>query len=92
MALLILEVGWGVGIQIRKLVCRVLKNVHPEVRLFVIRLAFVAIIIGGLLWSLGILEVNIATLATILGSIGLVLSLSSQDLVKKFDCGHLPVD
>lgn len=66
---------------------RLLKNVHPEVRLFVSRLAFVGIIIGVLLWSLGVLQVNIATLATILGSIGLVLSLSSQDLVKNMIAG-----
>jgi len=86
-AVLILVIGWGVGILFRKIVYRLLKNVHPEVRLFVSRLAFVGIIIGVLLWSLGVLQVNIATLATILGSIGLVLSLSSQDLVKNLIAG-----
>ena len=86
-AVFILVIGWGVGILFRKIVYRLLKNVHPEVRLFVSRLAFVGIIIGVLLWSLGILQVNIATLATILGSIGLVLSLSSQDLVKNMIAG-----
>lgn len=86
-AVLILVIGWGLGILFRKIVYRLLENVHPEVRLFVSRLAFVGIMIGVLLWALGVLQVNIATLATILGSIGLVLSLSSQDLVKNMIAG-----
>jgi small conductance mechanosensitive channel len=65
----------------------VLARVHPEIQIFTARFAFIAILLAALLWILSVFHVNSATLATLLGSLGLALSLSAQDLFKNLVAG-----
>ncbi len=84
---LILVIGWVVATLARALVTRLLDRIHPDVQLFLGRLTYIIIWIGAILWILRVFEVEIATLTAIVGSLGLALSLSSQDLFKNFIAG-----
>ncbi len=71
----------------QKIVFRVLFRVHAQIQTFASRFTFIGIIIASLLWILSVFNVNPATLATLIGSLGLALSLSAQDLFKNLVAG-----
>jgi small-conductance mechanosensitive channel len=83
----ILVLGFGVAIVARRLVPWLLRRALPEVQLFAGRLTYVGALIGAILWALAVLNVHIAALATLMGTIGLAVSLSSQDVAKNFVAG-----
>ncbi len=84
---LILAAGFVLAWLLQKLVFRALSRVHREIQIFVSRLTYIAVLVVAILWVLAAFNVNAATLATILGSLGLALSLSSQDLFKNLVAG-----
>ena len=75
----ILILGFGIAIVAQKVVHRLLRHALPEVQLFVGRLTYVGAVIGAILWALAVLNVHVAALATLMGTIGLAISLSSQE-------------
>jgi small-conductance mechanosensitive channel len=86
-AILILVFVWGTSILTNRLILGLLKRVHSQVRVFTSRLIYSAMWIGAILWILSVFEVQVATLAAIIGTLGLALSLASQDLAKNFIAG-----
>jgi small-conductance mechanosensitive channel len=64
-----------------------LSQIHIGVRVFVTRLVSFAAWIGVGLAILNEFQVQVATITAIIGSVGLALSLSSQDLLKNFIAG-----
>ncbi len=86
-AILIAVGGIGLAILGQKLVYNLLAHVHPVIQIFAARFTFIAILFSAILWILGVFNVNAATLATVLGSFGLALSLSAQDLFKNLVAG-----
>ena len=86
-AILIAVFGFGLAWVTQKILYNVLAKVHPEIQIFAARFAFIAIILAAILWILSVFNVNSATLATVLGSLGLALSLSAQDLFKNLVAG-----
>ncbi len=71
----------------QKIVFRVLNHVHAQIQTFASRFTFIVIILASMLWILSVFDVNPATLATLIGSLGLALSLSAQDLFKNLVAG-----
>jgi len=59
----------------------------PNVRLLAGRLVYAGVLILGLIWILGILGVEQASLITTFGVFGLALSLATQDILKSFFAG-----
>ena len=86
-AIIIMLIGWIVAIIARKSVDKALFTINPEVRFFLGKLTFAGVLVGAFLWSLSVLQVYFATLATILGTVGLAVSLASQDLIKNLVAG-----
>jgi small conductance mechanosensitive channel len=84
---MILVLGFGVAVVARRVVHWLLRRALPEVQLFAGRLTYVGTLIGAILWALAVLNVHIAALATVMGTIGLAVSLSSQDVAKNFVAG-----
>jgi hypothetical protein len=85
--ILILLSAWLVGSIARRMVIFLLARLHPDIKVFIARLVYISIWIAAILWVLSVLNVQVATLATILGSVGLALGLASQDLIKNFIAG-----
>jgi len=83
----ILIIGFIVAAVFRRLISRILRHAHREVRLFIARLAYAAIVIGAALWALAASGVHVAALATLLGALGLAVSLSLQDVAKNLVAG-----
>jgi len=86
-AIIILIIGWIAAIIARRVVNRALYAINPEVRFFLGKLTFAAVMVAAVLWALSVLQVYFATLATILGTVGLAVSLASQDLIKNLVAG-----
>ena len=86
-AIIIMFFGWLVAILARKSVDKALFTINPEVRFFLGKLTFAGVIVATFLWALSVLQVYFATLATILGTVGLAVSLASQDLIKNLVAG-----
>lgn len=86
-AIIIMIIGWIVAIIARRVVDKALYAINPEVRFFLGKLTFAGVIVAALLWALSVLQVYFATLATILGTVGLAVSLASQDLIKNLVAG-----
>jgi hypothetical protein len=86
-SILIFGGGLLVATIARFLVSRLADRVHPDVRVFLSRLVYIAILIGAILWILRVFEVDAATITAIVGTVGLALSLSSQELFKNFIAG-----
>lgn len=86
-AIIIMLFGWLVAIIARKSVNKALFTINPEVRFFLGKLTFAGVIVAASLWALSVLQVYFATLATILGTVGLAVSLASQDLIKNLVAG-----
>lgn len=84
---IILAGSWGVSTLVRKLIVKILARVNSQVRIFTARLVYFAIWIGAVLWVLSVFQVQVATLTAIVGTLGLALSLASQDLAKNFIAG-----
>jgi small-conductance mechanosensitive channel len=55
--------------------------------LFASRVTYVGVLIGGVLLALGVSGIHIAALATLMGALGLAVSLSLQDVAKNFVAG-----
>ena len=86
-AIVILIIGWIVAIIARRIVDKALYAINPEVRFFLGKLTFAGVMVAAVLWALSVLQVYFATLATILGTVGLAVSLASQDLIKNLVAG-----
>ncbi len=71
----------------RRVVHNLLARAHPEIRMISTRFASISILVATGLWILSIFNVNPATLAAVLGSLGLALSLSAQELFKNLVAG-----
>jgi len=75
----ILVLGLVVAIVAQKVILRLLRHATPEIRLFAGRLAYIGIVIGAILGALAASGVHIAAMATLIGALGLAVSLSLQD-------------
>jgi small-conductance mechanosensitive channel len=84
---LILVAAWPLAALLRWLTIQLLSRIHTDVRIFVGQLAFFAVWIGALLAIFSVFQVEAATVTAIVGSVGLAISLSSQDLFKNFIAG-----
>src|SRR5688572_29419740 len=58
-----------------------------NVRLLAARLLYGAILVAGLVWVLGFLGMDQASILATFGAIGLALSLAGQDILKSFFAG-----
>jgi len=63
------------------------RNADPNVRLVTGRLVYGGILGAGLVWVLGILGVEQASMLATFGACGLALSLATQDILKSFFAG-----
>jgi hypothetical protein len=86
-SLLILVAAWPLAALLRWLTIQLLSKIHTDVRIFVGQLVFFAVWIGALLAVFSVFQVEAATVTAIVGSVGLAVSLSSQDLFKNFIAG-----
>ncbi|MEJ2708589.1 MAG: mechanosensitive ion channel [Anaerolineales bacterium] len=86
-SLLILIAAWPLAALLRWLTIQLLSKIHTDVRIFVGQLVFFAVWIGALLAIFSVFQVEAATVTAIVGSVGLAISLSSQDLFKNFIAG-----
>lgn len=59
----------------------------PNVRLLASRLVYGAVLLLGLVWVLGLLGVDQASILATFGAVGLALSLAVQDILKSFFAG-----
>ena len=83
----ILLLSFGVAAIARKVVQLLLRRADPEAQLFASRVTYVGVLIGGVLLALGVSGIHIAALATLMGALGLAVSLSLQDVAKNFVAG-----
>jgi small conductance mechanosensitive channel len=83
----ILLLSLGVAILVRKVVQQLLRHADPEAQLFASRMTYIGILVGGGLLAMGVSGIHIAALATIVGALGLAVSLSLQDVAKNFVAG-----
>ncbi len=63
------------------------QNADPNVRLVTGRLVYGTVLALGLIWILGILGVEQASMLATFGALGLALSLALQDILKSFFAG-----
>jgi small-conductance mechanosensitive channel len=75
------------AIIVRKVVGRLLFRADPAAQRFACQVAYVAALIGGGLLALAVSGLHIAALATLIGALGLAVSLSLQDVAKNFVAG-----
>jgi small conductance mechanosensitive channel len=87
LAAAILILGFSVAIVAQKVILRLLPRATPEIRLFAGRLAYIGIVIGAILGALAASGVHIAAMATLIGALGLAVSLSLQDTAKNLVAG-----
>jgi small conductance mechanosensitive channel len=86
-AAVIVLLSVGVAMAARRIVGRVLRRADPEAELFLSRVTLIGVLIGGALLALGVTGVHIAALATLVGALGLAVSLSLQDVAKNVVAG-----
>jgi hypothetical protein len=86
-SLLILILGWFFTLVVRKVVTALLARVHPGIQVFMSRIAVISVWVLIFIFILGVFDVQVATLTAIIGTLGLALSLSSQDLFKNLIAG-----
>ena len=79
--------SFGVAAIARKVVQLSLRRADPEAQLFASRVTYVGVLIGGVSLALGVSGIHIAALATLMGALGLAVSLSLQDVAKNFVAG-----
>jgi small-conductance mechanosensitive channel len=84
---IILIIGGILAYLATKVAYLLLSRIHIGVRVFATRLVGFAAWIGVILAILNEFQVQVATMTAIIGSLGLALSLSSQDLLKNFIAG-----
>jgi small-conductance mechanosensitive channel len=84
---IILIIGGILAYLATKVTYILLSHIHIGVRVFATRLVGFAAWIGIILAILNEFQVQVATITAIIGSVGLALSLSSQDLLKNFIAG-----
>ena len=84
---IILVIGGLLAYLSTRITFLLLSQIHIGVRVFVTRLVSFAAWIGVGLAILNEFQVQVATITAIIGSVGLALSLSSQDLLKNFIAG-----
>lgn len=84
---IILVVGGLLAYLATRIAFLLLSQIHIGVRVFVTRLVSFAAWTGVGLAILNEFQVQVATITAIIGSVGLALSLSSQDLLKNFIAG-----
>jgi small-conductance mechanosensitive channel len=82
-----LLLGFGVAIVARKVVGRLLRRADPEVQRYACQVTYVVVLIGGGLLALSVSGLHIAALATLMGALGLAVSLSLQDVARNFVAG-----
>jgi hypothetical protein len=86
-SLLIMIAAWPLASLLRWLTIQLLSRIHTDVRMFVGQLVFFAVWIGAFLAVFSVFQVEASTVTAIVGSLGLAISLSSQDLFKNFIAG-----
>jgi small-conductance mechanosensitive channel len=86
-ALAILLIGGGLAALARRLATRGLGRLTPEARRFAGRAVYVAVWVGAALLALAVLGVHVAALATLLGALGLAVTLALQDVARNFVAG-----
>lgn len=86
-ALAILLAGFGLATLTRRGAEHAFGRLTPEARRFMGRAAYVAILIVAVLLALAALGVRIAALATLLGALGLAVTLALQDVARNFVAG-----
>lgn len=86
-ALAILLVGGGLAALARRLATRELGRLTPEARRFAGRAVCVAVWVSAALLALAVLGVHVAALATLLGTLGLAVTLALQDVARNFVAG-----
>jgi small-conductance mechanosensitive channel len=84
---IILIIGGILAYLATKVTYILLSHIQIGVRMFATRLVGFAAWIGVILAILNEFQVQVATITAIIGSVGLALSLSSQDLLKNFIAG-----
>jgi len=82
-----LALGFGVAAIGQKVILRMPGRATLETRLFAGRLIFAGLAIGAVLAALAASGVHIAALATLIGTLGLAISLSLQDLARNLVAG-----
>ena len=86
-ALVVALLGLGAASLVQQLTRLALRRSDREVQAFLSRVTHVGTLFGAALLALGIVGVQIAALATVLGALGLAVSLSLQDLAKNLVAG-----
>jgi small conductance mechanosensitive channel len=71
----------------RLLVSWFVRRVEPQAARFARRATFIGVLLGAGLLALGVAGVHVAALATLLGALGLAISLSLQDVAKNIVAG-----
>jgi small-conductance mechanosensitive channel len=84
---LIVLLGLGAAVIVKKVVAFLLRRAAPEVQGFVSRVAYVGIVIGAVVWALTTWRVPMVPFATLVGAFGLAVSLALQDTAKNFVAG-----
>jgi Mechanosensitive ion channel, beta-domain/Mechanosensitive ion channel, transmembrane helices 2/3 len=84
---IIVLLGLIITFVVRRLVFNMFGLIQLQVQIFVTRLIYLVIWFLAILWILSVFDVAAATLAAIIGTLGLALSLASQDLFKNFIAG-----
>ena len=83
----VLVLGLAVAFIARRIVHHLLRRADPEAGLFASRMTYIGVLIAACLLALGVSGVHIAALATLLGALGLAVSLSLQDVAKNVVAG-----
>jgi small-conductance mechanosensitive channel len=86
-ALAILLVGIGLAALARRLAERGFRIMAPEARRLAGRVVYVAALVVATLLALAVLGVHVAALATLLGALGLAVTLALQDVARNFVAG-----
>jgi small conductance mechanosensitive channel len=86
-ALGILILGLLVAWIARLLVSWIFRHVEPQASRFASRMMFIGVLFGAGLLALSAAGVHVAALATLVGALGLAVSLSVQDVAKNIVAG-----
>jgi len=83
----ILILGFLLAWIARLLVSRFVRRVEPQAGRFAGRATFIGVLLAAGLLALGVAGVHVAALATLMGALGLAVSLSLQDVAKNVVAG-----
>ena len=86
-AVAILVLGFFLAWIARLLVSRFVRRVDPQAGRFAGRATYIGVLLGAGLLALGVAGVHVAALATLIGALGLAVSLSLQDVAKNIVAG-----